>query len=135
MPLYSKTSMGRLEECHPDLQTIFKEVVKYFDNTIMCGHRGEQDQNEAFEKGFSKLKFPQSKHNKTPSLAVDAVPYPVDWKDTKRMIHFAGYVMGIAKLLKDRGIIEKNLRWGGDWDKDTELKDNKFQDYPHFELY
>jgi len=26
------------------------------------------------------------------------------------------------------------LRWGGDWDGDTELDDNKFDDLPHFEL-
>ena len=26
------------------------------------------------------------------------------------------------------------LRWGGDWDVDTELKDNDFDDLPHFEL-
>jgi hypothetical protein len=27
-----------------------------------------------------------------------------------------------------------NLRWGGDWDQDWEVKDNKFDDFPHFEL-
>jgi hypothetical protein len=26
------------------------------------------------------------------------------------------------------------LRWGGDWDMDTEVKDNKFDDLVHFEL-
>jgi hypothetical protein len=26
------------------------------------------------------------------------------------------------------------LRWGGDWDQDFEVKDNRFDDFPHFEL-
>ncbi len=26
------------------------------------------------------------------------------------------------------------LRWGGDWDGDTELRDQKFVDLPHFEV-
>jgi peptidoglycan L-alanyl-D-glutamate endopeptidase CwlK len=36
-------------------------------------------------------------------------------------------VLGIAQSM---GI---NLRWGGDWDKDWEVQDNKFDDFPHFE--
>ena len=26
------------------------------------------------------------------------------------------------------------IRWGGDWDSDTQVKDNKFDDLVHFEL-
>ena len=26
------------------------------------------------------------------------------------------------------------LRWGGDWDRDTQVKDNSFDDLLHFEL-
>ena len=131
---YSKISKSRLGEAHKDLQVVFKEVLKHFDHSIICGHRGEQEQDTAFESGFSKVKFPNSKHNQLPSMAVDAVPFPIDWNDTKRMIHFAGYVMATAKMFKEKGLITHNFRWGGDWDRDTELKDNVFQDYPHFEL-
>ncbi len=128
MPNFSGRSTARLLECHEDLQLLFFQVVKNFDCSIMCGHRGEEAQNEAFEKGYSKLKFPQSKHNKTPSLAVDVVPYPIDWKDFKRMYFFGGYVKGIAEGL---GV---KIRWGGDWDRDTEIDDQSFIDLPHFEL-
>ena len=131
---YSNISQTRLNECYRDLQIIFAEVLPFFDHSIICGHRGEQEQTVAFESGFSKVNYPDSKHNGYPSLAVDAVPYPIDWKDEKRMIYFAGFVMSTAKRLKKEGRISHDLRWGGDWDKDTELKDNKFQDYPHFEL-
>ncbi len=50
------------------------------------------------------------------------------------MTYFAGFVMATAKQLKDKGLITHDMRWGGDWDRDTEVKDNVFQDYPHFEL-
>lgn len=134
MPKYSKTSRGKLEACHDDLQTLFNEVIKYFDNSIICGHRTEEKQNAAFDKGYSKLKYPKSKHNKIPSMAIDAIPFPLSWDDHDRMRYFAGYVMGIAKVLKEAGAIEHDVRWGGDWDMDTDLADNTFHDLVHFEL-
>ena len=27
-----------------------------------------------------------------------------------------------------------NLRWGGDWNQNWEVNDNKFDDFPHFEI-
>lgn len=134
MAKFGKRSQANLSESHKDLQTIFNEVIKYFDCSVIEGHRGEYEQNEAFKNKKSKLKYPKSKHNKIPAMAVDAVPYPIDWKDTNRMRYFAGFVVGIANLLKDRGIIDHALRWGGDWNRNTQLKDNKFQDLPHYEL-
>jgi peptidoglycan L-alanyl-D-glutamate endopeptidase CwlK len=133
MAKYGKRSKNNLAECNIDIQRVFNEVIKHYDCSILCGHRTREDQNRAYPK-YTKLKYPDSKHNKQPSLAVDAVPYPIDWNDTKRMINFAGYVLGISAIMKARGEIKHGLRWGGDWDRDTELSDNKFQDYPHFEL-
>jgi len=128
MPKFGNKSQKNLNTCDPRLIELFEEVIEHFDCTVLQGHRGEEEQNEAFEKGFSKLKYPQGKHNKYPSLAVDVAPYPVDWKDTQRFIYFAGFVKGIASQM---GL---NIRWGGDWDSDNELKDNKFNDLPHFEI-
>lgn len=135
MPTFSKTSAARLATCHTDLQRVFGEVIKYFDCTIIEGHRGQAAQDAAFAAGKSKLKFPEGKHNKTPSLAVDAAPVLyangkgiIDWQDRERLSFFAGRVLGIADGM---GV---KLRWGGDWDQDTELKDNSFDDLVHFEL-
>ena len=128
MPQYSEQSKQKLEQAHEDLQKVFNEVIKHFDCTILKGYRGEKEQNDAYKKGNSKLKYPRSKHNKIPSLAVDVAPYPINWGDTNRMRYFAGFVVGIGKSM---GI---DIRWGGDWDKDTELKDNKFNDLVHFEV-
>ena len=134
MPEYNERSEARLKECHEDLQMIFYEVIKYFDCSIICGQRGEKEQNEAFEMGLSQLKYPKSNHNKSPSLAVDAVPYPVEWNNINRMRLFAGFVLGIASQLKANGFIDHDIRWGGDWDRDTFMKDQRFHDVAHFEL-
>jgi peptidoglycan L-alanyl-D-glutamate endopeptidase CwlK len=61
-------------------------------------------------------------------VAVDAAPWPIDWRDTERFIYFGGYVKGIAA---QQGV---PIRWGGDWDGDFALKDNLFNDYAHFEI-
>lgn len=135
MPAFSTRSLERLQTCHTDIQTLFHEVIKHFDCTILEGHRNEASQNAAFAAGRSKLRFPQSKHNQQPALAVDVVPYPINWNDTDRMRYFAGFVQGLAVTLKQQGRISHSIRWGGDWDRDTELHDNRFMDFPHFELY
>jgi len=128
MPAFSKDSLMRLQSCHYDLQALFREVIKYFDCSVLWGYRGEADQNKFYNLGQSKKKYPDSKHNVTPSLAVDVVPYPIDWDDIDRFRYFAGFVMGIAATLNVK------VRYGGDWDMDTQVKDNKFNDLGHFEL-
>lgn len=128
MPKYSTKSKGRLSSCHPDLQKIFNEVIKYVDCSILEGHRNEKTQNKYYDQGRTKVRFPDGRHNTKPSRAVDVTPYPVDWDDRERQTLFAGFVLGLARQM---GI---TLRWGGDWDRDFEVQDNRFDDFPHFEL-
>lgn len=128
MPEFSERSKRILATCHEDIQAVFHEVIQHFDCTVISGHRGEEEQNENVRKGFSRVEFPNSRHNSIPSEAVDVVPYPIDWKDRERFHYFAGFVLGVAKMM------DIDLRWGGDWDRDTEVKDNDFDDLPHFEL-
>jgi len=125
---YSQRSLKRLEDTDPRLQSIFKEVINHFDTTIVTGHRTKDYQERMFNEGKSQVKWPHSKHNALPSKAVDAAPYPLDWSDRERFTLFAGFVLGIAA---SKGI---RLRWGGDWDQDTQVKDNSFDDLLHFEL-
>ena len=128
MPKFGKKSMSKLKTCHEDLQQVFYQVIKHFDCSVLEGHRGEELQNKYFNEGKSKVKFPKGKHNANPSNAVDVVPWPIDWDDTDRMYYFAGFVKGIAAML------DIPLRWGGDWNDNTEVKDTGFKDLPHFEL-
>lgn len=128
MPSFSETSNRRLSTCHPILQDIFGEVVKHFDCSILEGHRVKEKQDLYKRTGQSKVAWPNSRHNDIPSLAVDAAPYPIDWEDRERFSYFAGFVKGVAAA---KGYA---IRWGGDWNSDTEVKDNSFDDLPHFEL-
>ena len=128
MPKFGKKSKERLATCDPKLQEIFNEVIKYVDCSVLEGSRGEERQNKLYDEGKTKVRYPNGRHNAYPSLAVDVTPYPVDWGDRERQTLFAGFVLGIARGL---GI---KIRWGGDWNMDFEVQDNKFDDFPHFEL-
>jgi len=128
MPRFGRTSRKNLKTCHPDLQKVFNKVIEKVDCSVLCGHRGEKEQNAAYKKGNSKVKYPNGRHNATPSNAVDVAPYPIDWDNLERFTLFAGYVLGIAESM------EIELIWGNDWNKDFNTADTGFRDYPHFEL-
>lgn len=119
MYTFGKKSLDRLNTCHPDLILIMNELIKEMDVSILCGERGEKEQNEAYKKGNSKLKYPQSKHNKSPSLAVDVAPYPIDWNNIERFNEMCDKIEEIANRLNIR------VRMGRDF---------SFKDYPHVEL-
>tara|TARA_R100000458_G_C8271043_1_gene245774 strand:+ start:953 stop:1342 length:390 start_codon:yes stop_codon:yes gene_type:complete len=128
MPKFGRKSKERLATCDEKLQKVFNEVIKYVDCSVLEGHREKDRQNKLFEEGKTKVKYPNGRHNRYPSSAVDVTPYPVDWEDRERQTLFAGFVIGVASQM---GI---KLRWGGDWDMDFQVVDNRFDDFPHFEL-
>lgn len=126
MPFFSLRSKERLATCHEDIRKVCGELIKTYDFSVTCGHRGKQDQEKAFKAGTSNVHFPKSAHNKLPSLAVDLVPYPVDWNDIGRFRELAAAFMAVAKVLKDREEIYSDFVWGGNW--------KTLKDYPHFEI-
>lgn len=128
MAAFSKRSLAALSTCHPDLQKLMSEAIKDYDFAVICGHRGRADQDRAVAQGMSKLAFPKSKHNKLPSLAVDIVPYPVRWKDIDSFKQLAVHIHKVADQL---GI---KIRHGADWNMNGDYTDEKFSDWPHYEL-
>ena len=128
MPHFGRKSKERLNTSDSNLQKVFNEVIKHVDCSVLEGHREKDRQNKLYEEGKTKVKYPNGRHNRQPSSAVDVTPYPIDWKDRERQTLFAGFVIGVASQM---GI---NLRWGGDWDQDFQVVDNRFDDFPHFEL-
>ena len=115
MPKFSQESFSKLSTCEHDLQVLFFEIIRSFDCSILEGYRNQEDQEKAVREGNSKLHYPDGKHNRQPSCAVDVAPYPVNWTDTKRFYHFGGYVLGVAARLKEEGKMTHSIRWGGDW--------------------
>lgn len=125
---FGNLSQARLSTCDPRLQEILSEAIKLVDFTILCGWRSEEEQNEHFKKGRSKVQFPNSKHNSYPSMAVDIAPYPVNWENINRFAHLGGIIKAIAH---SKGI---KIRCGFDWDMDGDITDHGFMDWPHIEL-
>lgn len=131
MPKFSHQSKTRLMTCDPRIQAIMNRAIEHFDFTVLVGYRGRQDQEKAFRGGKSKARFGQSKHNSLPSMAIDIAPWPIEWQNRDRFHYLAGWIMAMAAMESDGSW---HLRWGGDWDSDTETSDNRFDDLGHFEI-
>jgi peptidoglycan L-alanyl-D-glutamate endopeptidase CwlK len=128
MPHFSSLSAKRLATCDPRLQELLFAAIKERDFTVLCGHRTEEEQEDAVRRKTSTKHWPDSLHNQMPSKAVDIAPYPVDWNDTARFARLVGYIERIAEGMNIP------IRWGGDWDQDGRTADEKFIDMPHLEL-
>jgi peptidoglycan L-alanyl-D-glutamate endopeptidase CwlK len=116
----------------PKLQAWLDELIKYTDFAIICSYRNKDAQDKAVAEKKSKTPWPTSKHNSNPSQAVDIVPfsshYGLMWNDSRAFYILAGHAKTIAQQMGLR------LRWGGDWDNDNNLDDQKFNDLPHWEI-
>lgn len=120
MPSLSNRSQSRLDTCDPKIISIFEEVIKVYDFSVIFGHRGKLEQNELFEIGRSQKRWPNSKHNSNPARAIDAVPYPTLYESIPDFFIMATYVFAEANK---QGIV---LEWGGHW--------KNFKDYAHWQL-
>ena len=128
---FGENSRKNLDQCHWELQKLMERVVEVRDISIICGIRNRVDQNQMFDEGKSKLRWPDGKHNVEDATelsdAVDIVPWPEQYSDSMTMIHVAGIVMGIAAEMN------MQIRWGGDWNRNADLNDQEFKDLWHFE--
>ena len=144
MPKFGNASKQRLATCHPDLQKVLNEAIKYIDFSVVEGYRTQVEQEKYFKTGKSKTL--NSKHllrycpeyGGQYSYAVDVVPYfsttpHTDFDDREEFCLLAGYILAIANKLKEEGKIKSDIRWGGKWDS-ARIKGNKFFDGPHFEI-
>ena len=128
-----KLSQSRLETCDARLQDLIWKVATeappHLDFQVICGHRDEAAQRAAFKTGASKVLWPNSKHNGSPSMAVDIAPYPIDWTDRFRFARLQGFIECIAWQM---GLGER-IRFGHDFNRSGKT-DDAFVDWPHIEL-
>lgn len=134
---WGRNSLVRIRTCHPDLQSFLMAIEGKtpLELTVVWGYRNKEQQNAAYDKGASKLRYPKSKHNHTDehgpcSLAVDIAPYVhgIPWKDGPIHHQMVGMVLQLAE---QHGL---NLRNGSDWDGDWSTLDTRLMDPDHFEL-
>lgn len=132
MPRLGSESRKQLATCHPKLQQLANEAIKYTDFSILEGFRDKVHQDADYAKGVSKLKWPNGRHNKKPSIAFDFAPFPVDWgqgvKPLSRFMLVAGVLLTCAQQL---GI---KIRFGWDWNRNLDPRDESFMDWGHVEL-
>ena len=138
----SKAGEARLLLVHPDLQKCTRRTLEIMD--IMVDEstiRTIVQQKEFFDKGVSKtmdsLHLPRAFPEFGGQLlvcAVDINPYPLDFKNKARYIYMAGLFMMAADELYKKGEISHGIRWGGDWNRNNDPSDEKFEDMGHFEL-
>ena len=136
MSFLGAASNAKLDTCHPDLQRLLRKVAERVNFTVLCGHRGELEQNEAVRTGNSKTRWPNSRHNSFPSEAVDIWPWTpegkLDWKDIPAGAMLMGYVLAVAH---EMGIeIELGIDWNMDWRTAGHDPKEKFYDGPHIQL-
>lgn len=118
-------------ELDPFLQELVDHILEHVNISLVCGHRNEESQNNSFDAGFSKVRWPDGKHNSLPSKAVDLQPYPYP-DNALKLWATLGYIAGIAtEYARQRG---RTIRWGGDWDQDGTMTDQNFNDLFHLEL-
>lgn len=127
----TKSSLGsksreRLATVDDKLANIVEQVSKWMNITVVSGRRGEDEQNSLVDQGFSKLRYPNSKHNTYPlSHAVDIAPYNsqmrgIDWQDIEAFKEMVLLVKVVAS------VYDLEINCGADW--------KSFKDYPHIEL-
>jgi peptidoglycan L-alanyl-D-glutamate endopeptidase CwlK len=126
---YGKRSLTKLNEAEPVLKELFIRALwnSPEDIAVIEGHRTKEDQDKAFKSGNSKVKWPHSKHNKLPSQAVDAVPYPIDWGNRARFESLAEHIKSVWAQMESEGATgDWLLQWGGNF--------KSFYDGPHWQI-
>jgi len=125
-------SLAKLATCHPDLRRVVMHAAKTHDFFVVCGWRGEKDQNLAYDQKRSQVRWPDGKHNRLDedgvplSDAVDLVPFdPL----TGRTLWEIGPHWGelAAGMFAAASICRVEIAWGGDWPQ--------FKDLPHFQRH
>lgn len=132
MARFGKQSLERLENVHPLLREVCDKVIRTYDFTVVYGVRTIKEQEVLVAKGASKTMDSQHLIQKTGyGHAVDIAPYPIDWKDLRRFYYLAGKMDEASRDIFQQAAA---LRWGGDWDMDTDFNDQNFNDLLHFEV-
>lgn len=116
----------------PRLVKVCELAILHFDFTVIEGHRDKEAQNKAYATGKSKLPWPLGNHNKNPSKAADLAPYPQDWREGELPHARFAVLAGVMFVCAD--IVGVKIRWGADWNRNRDPRDETFLDWGHFEI-
>ncbi len=127
--MLSDSSIKNLENVHPDLVILMKDLSQFCPIRVLCGYRDQQAQDHAVASGASKKPWPTSKHNIVPSRAIDLCIEPYNPDDILQCLYLNAFVMGFGTA---RGL---KLRSGADWNGNFSPSTSPSpKDYFHIEL-
>ncbi len=132
MPTFGHESLAQLATCDQRLQDILTDAIALIDFSVIEGHRGQVLQDRDFAKGLTKLKYPNGRHNAVPSRAADIAPFPLDWSEGERPHLRFAFLQGVVYACAHRRGIK--VRFGMDWNRNFDPRDESFLDLPHVEL-
>ena len=140
-------SLAKLNTCKAMLRVFVTYLVKRLneindpelqDIIVTDGLRDKASQEDAFNRGASKLHWPYGRHNNAKmsvlpddlstlaeddkSSAVDILPYPSMWDDEAKVRLLGKYGKQCLEELR----MESDIVWGGSW--------TTFVDLPHWQL-
>ena len=99
MPQFSNTSRERLLSCDSRLIAVCSDAIAFFDFTVVCGHRTDEEQDLLFAQGrimdgpiVTYKRGGESIHNTMPSRAIDLAPWVpghgIAWDDEVLTLEF-----------------------------------------------
>lgn len=132
MPIFGSESQKQLRTLDKRLQLVLTEAIQYVDFSVIEGYRGKERQEDAFRRGTTTLHYPHGNHNQFPSRAADCMPYPVDWSEKREAIARVAFMHGVIHACAKRQGVK--LRFGFDWSRNLDPRDETFLDWPHVEL-
>jgi peptidoglycan LD-endopeptidase CwlK len=125
MPHFGRRSRRHLATCDERLQRILNDVIERVDCAVICGTRGKAAQDKAYREGASTVQWPNSRHNASPSTAVDVVPWPLSWDVSDPAVRDTWDVLAL-EIKGTANRLGIPIEWGGDW--------RRFKDLPHWQL-
>ncbi len=121
-----------LTNAHPALLEVLRKSVRRLKKMGVpvfahCVLRSPSDQARLYAKGLSNAKPGESPHQY--GLAFDLIHGVKAWNLTDRQWAIIKHV--VFEVAAACGV---KLRWGGDWDGDGDIHDQRLYDPAHFEL-
>lgn len=127
---FSDRSLASLQGVHPHLRALTAATLaeSAVDFTVICGLRSRAEQEKLVAMGKSQTMHSRHLTGHAVDLAAIAQGGGFEWNDVTPYIAIRDTMFAIA----DKWGVP--IRWGGDWDRDGDHRDERFLDAFHFEL-
>lgn len=130
----SERSLQRAKDVNSKLINLILLAIRRtpidFGVAYQGGKRTPEEQNQLFKEGYSKCDGYEilSKHQSGDAIDLNVFVRAKVIDNKEMLCVIAGVMFSCAEELNIK------IRWGLDWNKNGDIRDNKFNDQYHFEL-